>query len=101
MNTWRADRRRKALIDIGADARTNCEDAVPMEFERLVESSELSNEVRDAISQLLTEKRTGGELSEGPKIRALDELIVSEFTKPFEDVDDDISTLERLTDDPA
>ncbi len=52
-----------------------------MEFEHLVEASNLPGEVLKAISQLLEEKRDGGELRRGPRVAVLNELIESEFAR--------------------
>ena len=55
--------------------------AVPMEFERLVETSDLSADVRAAITSLLAEKRDGAELRRGPRIPALSQFIETEFSR--------------------
>ncbi len=55
--------------------------AVPMEFERLVEASDLAEEALKAIARLLEEKRDGAELRRGPRVPALNELIESEFAR--------------------
>ena len=55
--------------------------AVPMEFQKLVESAGLPAPVREAIQTLLEEKRSGAELSAGPKIPALDDFINAEFVR--------------------
>jgi predicted nucleotidyltransferase len=53
--------------------------AVPMEFERLLESTDLSLEVRVAIASLLDEKRKGGELHKGLRIPELSNFIEAEL----------------------
>ena len=55
--------------------------AVPMEFERLVEASDLSREVTQAIEQLLEEKRDGAELRKGPRVEPLHRFIEAEFER--------------------
>ncbi len=55
--------------------------AVPMEFERLVDSTELSLEVRTAIARLLEEKRKGDELHKGQRIAELNNFIETELQR--------------------
>ena len=55
--------------------------AVPMEFERLVEASDLPPEVSSVIGQLLEEKRAGAELKRGPRVPALNDFIEAEFAR--------------------
>ena len=55
--------------------------AVPMEFERLVETSDLPEEALKAIATLLQEKRAGAELRRGPRVPVLNEFIESEFAR--------------------
>jgi hypothetical protein len=55
--------------------------AVPMEFERLVESTDLSLEVRMAIARLLDEKRKGDELHKGQRIPELNNFIEAELLR--------------------
>jgi predicted nucleotidyltransferase len=55
--------------------------AVPMEFEHLVDASNLPGEALQAISMLLEEKRDGAELRRGPRVAVLNDLIESEFAR--------------------
>lgn len=52
-----------------------------MEFEQLVEASNLRAEQLQAISALLEEKRNGAELRRGPRVAVLNDLIESEFAR--------------------
>jgi hypothetical protein len=54
---------------------------VPMEFERLVDAADLSPEVRASIAALLTHKRAGAELRQGPRDPHLDAFIRAEFER--------------------
>ena len=58
---------------------------VPMEFQKLVDASVDSPEVRSSIDDLLTRKRAGRELDREPKINVLSDFI-----------DDELSCLEKL-----
>lgn len=51
---------------------------VPMEFERMVEGTVEEPALRDAIAQLLVEKRAGTELGKGPRIPAISDFVESE-----------------------
>ena len=55
--------------------------AVPMEFERLVDGTNIPSEVRDEISLLLEKKRSDTEIGEGPQIKVLSKYIESEFSR--------------------
>jgi len=55
--------------------------AVPMEFATLVKHAELERSVTTAIEALLEEKRSGGELSRGPRISAISEFIEAELDR--------------------
>jgi predicted nucleotidyltransferase len=54
---------------------------VPMEFQKLVDACVDSAEVRAAIDQLLTRKRSGSELDREPKIEVLSNFIDDELTR--------------------
>lgn len=55
--------------------------AVPMEFQRLVEATDLDEPVLQAIGTLLEQKQEGHELSQGPRIPVLNELVTAEFAR--------------------
>ena len=55
--------------------------AVPMEFERLVNSTDLDESVVDSIGELLVKKRAGGELGSGQRIDALNDFIEPELER--------------------
>lgn len=55
--------------------------AVPMEFEKLVQQTDLSNTLHQAIAQLLQEKRKGGELHKGQRIVVLSDFIEAELQR--------------------
>ncbi|MBI5434829.1 MAG: nucleotidyltransferase domain-containing protein [Planctomycetes bacterium] len=54
---------------------------VPMEFARLVEVTLEPGAVRDALEVLTAAKRTGAELSTGPRVSALNDFIEAEFER--------------------
>jgi predicted nucleotidyltransferase len=54
---------------------------VPIEFERLVDATVGSPDVRRAIDQLLEAKKLGAELDRGPKILAISRFIEVEMTR--------------------
>lgn len=55
--------------------------AVPMEFEHLVEGTDIPTNVKDEIFMLLEIKRSDVEIGSGPKNRVLTEFIESEFRR--------------------
>lgn len=55
--------------------------AVPMEFDKLVQNTDLSTELHWAIADLLAEKRKGGELYKGQRIAVLSDFIESEIVR--------------------
>ena len=55
--------------------------AVPMEFERLVEKTEIPQAVKTEICGLLEKKRSDVEIGKGPRNRILSEFIESEFRR--------------------
>lgn len=55
--------------------------AVPMEFEHLVSETDLSDDLNDAIKQLIRDKRSGGELGRGPRVPAISDFIELEFER--------------------
>jgi predicted nucleotidyltransferase len=56
-------------------------DPVPMEFEKLVEHSIGSNELKQAISELLERKRSGKEIDRQPKIPVISGFIDDELAR--------------------
>jgi predicted nucleotidyltransferase len=54
---------------------------VPMEFERLVQQTDLSPVLQQAIAALLKEKRGGGELHTGQRITELSDFIETELQR--------------------
>lgn len=55
--------------------------AVPIEFERLLQATLPEGGVRDAVLQLLEEKRAGKELDRGPADPVLSDFVRSELTR--------------------
>jgi predicted nucleotidyltransferase len=55
--------------------------AVPMEFDRLVQTTDLSPVLHNAIAALLKEKRGGGELHTGQRIAELSDFIETELQR--------------------
>jgi len=55
--------------------------AVPTEFDRLVQNTELSPALHEAIAGLLEEKRGGGELRMGSRIPELSNFIEAELQR--------------------
>lgn len=55
--------------------------SVPMEFERLVEGTDVPAPVREEIDKLLEKKRSAAELESGPKNAVLSEFIEAEFLR--------------------
>ena len=53
--------------------------AVPTEFAPLVQNTDLSAALHEAIAHLLTEKRSGGELHRGKRIPVLSDFIDAEL----------------------
>lgn len=54
---------------------------VPMEFARLVDGVDISQELRDTIRRLLADKLAGREMDDGPRIAAFHEFFDSEMPR--------------------
>ena len=54
---------------------------VPMEFERLVEAMLPAGTVRDEVAKLLSLKKAGAELEQGPKVEALNHYLDGEIAR--------------------
>jgi len=55
--------------------------AVPMEFEKLARTLDLPPDLVDAVDDLLAQKRSGAELSEGPRVPAISNFLESELAR--------------------